>query len=79
MAHTDKKGHSKILAKCNLPLTGKGVIDMIITELAVFHVDRRGGRGLTLLEHAPGVTVQEITERTAASFKISPHIKQMQL
>lgn len=79
MAHTDNKGHSKILAKCKLPLTGKGVIDILITELAVFHVDRRGGGGLTLLEHAPGVTLQQITEKTGATFKISPNFKQMEL
>lgn len=48
---------------------------MIITELAVFHVDRANSGGLTLLEHAPGVTVDEIRAKTAASFKVSPDLK----
>lgn len=77
MQHTDKAGNPKILEKCRLPLTGKGVIDMIITELAVFHVDRRGGGGLTLLEHAAHVTVEDIRKKTGASFRVSENLRVM--
>jgi 3-oxoacid CoA-transferase subunit B len=58
-------------------LTGKGVIDMIITELAVFHVDRHGGTGLTLLEHAANTTVEELRRKTGAPFKVSPDLRVM--
>eukprot|EP01039_Chlorochromonas_danica_P009580 gene9580-10587_t len=75
MQHTDSKGNPKILSQCDFPLTGKSVVDMIITELAVFHVDRSNGGGLTLLEHAPGVSVDEIRAKTAASFEVSPNLK----
>src|SRR5512143_1696194 len=51
----------KLLHKCTLPLTGAGVVDMVITDLAVFNVDRKGG-GMTLIELAPGVTVDEVTK-----------------
>lgn len=77
MQHTDKKGNPKILEKCKLPLTGKGVVDMIITELAVFQVDRRGGNGLTLLEHAEGVSVEDIRAKTGASFAVSDNLQVM--
>jgi 3-oxoacid CoA-transferase len=75
--HTDKKGQPKILKKCRLPLTGKGKVDMIITELAVFHVDRHNlcGGGLTLMEKAEGVTVEEIRAQTDADFKVSDKLK----
>lgn len=74
-SHVDPEGKPKILPQCTFPLTGKGVVDMIITELAVFHVDRHHGGGLTLLEHAPGVTVEEIRAKTAAPFTVSPNLK----
>jgi 3-oxoacid CoA-transferase len=75
--HTDKKGQPKILKKCRLPLTGKGKVDMIITELAVFHVDRHNlsGGGLTLIEKAEGVSVEEIRAQTDAEFKVSDKLK----
>lgn len=72
MEHTTKEGHPKILSTCNLPLTGKSCIDMIITDLAVFEVSR--GKGLTLLEYAPDVNVDYIRERTEAPFDISKKI-----
>src|SRR5216110_4038086 len=52
MEHT-AKGEPKLLRRCNLPLTGAGVVDIVITDLAVFTVDRKGG-GMELIEIAPG-------------------------
>ena len=75
MAHTDKDGKSKILPACNLPLTGKAVADLIITDLAVFECDRKNGGGLTLLEITEGHTLEEVTAKTAAPFKVSPNLK----
>lgn len=54
MEHCAKSGAHKILPQCNLPLTGTGVVDLIITELAVFKVDRTDG--LTLIEIADGIS-----------------------
>jgi 3-oxoacid CoA-transferase subunit B len=64
----------KLLHKCTLPLTGAGVIDMVITDLAVFDIDKKKG-GMTLTELAPGVTVDEVKQKTEASFKIDPKLK----
>jgi len=68
MEHANKAGKSKILKQCTLPLTGSGCIDMIITDLCVFNVDRKGG-GLTLKELAPGVTLADVRARTEACFE----------
>ena len=68
MEHTEKSGAPKLLNACNLPLTGQGVVDMVITELGVFDV-ARGKRPLTLIETAPGVTVEEIRAKTGAPFQ----------
>ena len=76
MEHCAKNGSSKILPSCNLPLTGKKVVDLIITELAVFEVDP--AKGLTLIEHAEGVTVEDIKAKTAAPFAVSPNLRPMQ-
>jgi 3-oxoacid CoA-transferase subunit B len=62
------KGAAKILKQCTLPLTGKGVVSMIITDLAVFEVDKTKTPSLTLIEHAPDVTVDEIRAQTEADF-----------
>ncbi|THW54307.1 beta ketoadipate:succinyl-CoA transferase, TR1 [Aureobasidium pullulans] len=67
MEHTDKKGGPKIMKMCEFPLTGKACVSRIITELAVFDVDFT--TGLTLIEHAEGVTVEEIKSKTEAPFK----------
>ena len=65
MTHTDRNGAAKIVPRCTLPLTAKGAVDLIITELAVFAFP--GGR-LTLSELMPGATLAQVRERTAASF-----------
>jgi 3-oxoacid CoA-transferase subunit B len=69
MDHVSKNGSPKILDACTLPLTGKAVVDLIITDLAVIAVDRAKG-GLTLVELAPGVTEAEVAEKTGAPLAI---------
>jgi 3-oxoacid CoA-transferase subunit B len=64
------KGAPKILKECTLPLTGKGVVSMIITDLAVFEVDKAKTPSLTLIDHAPDVTVEEIRAQTEADFAV---------
>ena len=70
MEHASKDGEPKILKKCNLPLTGTGVVDLIITDMGVFQVDENGG-GLTLIEIAPGISVDDIKAKTEADFKVA--------
>jgi 3-oxoacid CoA-transferase subunit B len=67
MEHTNKAGESKVLKKCTLPLTGTECIDMIITDLCVFTLER-GKSGLKLIELAPGVTLDEVKAKTQAAF-----------
>ncbi|MFL5818809.1 MAG: 3-oxoacid CoA-transferase subunit B [Conexibacter sp.] len=70
MEHCNKAGESKIVPACSLPLTGRGVVDRLITDLAVFDFPRRldGTRELTLVETQPGVTADEVRRRTLAPF-----------
>ena len=67
MEHNDRNGGAKFLHSCSLPLTGQGVVDVLITDLAVFAIDRKGG-GVQLIELAPGITVDEVQAKTEASF-----------
>lgn len=71
MAHTTKTGESKILKKCSLPLTGKKVVDRIISELAIFDITPQG---MVLVAHAPDVSIEEVREKTEAPFTISPQL-----
>jgi 3-oxoacid CoA-transferase subunit B len=64
----------KLLHACDLPLTGAGVVDMVITDLGVFTIDRKGS-GMTLIELAPDVTLDEITQKTQAKFKVDAAVK----
>ncbi|CAN5262758.1 3-oxoacid CoA-transferase subunit B [soil metagenome] len=69
MEHTDKTGAPKLLHACDLPLTGKAVVDLVITDLAVFSVDKAGGGGLTLIELADGITAEEVRAKTQADYR----------
>jgi 3-oxoacid CoA-transferase subunit B len=63
-------GEPKILKECTLPLTGKGVVSLIITDLAVFEVDKTKTPSLALIDHAPDVTVEDIRAQTGAEFSV---------
>ena len=67
----EARGESKVLKHCTLPLTGSRVVDLVITDLAVFTVARRGEAALTLVELAPGVSVDEVHAKTEAHFSIA--------
>jgi 3-oxoacid CoA-transferase subunit B len=68
MEHTSKDGASKLLKKCTLPLTGVNVVDLVITDLGVFEIDKHGRAPMQLIELADGVSVDEITAKTEAPF-----------
>jgi 3-oxoacid CoA-transferase subunit B len=70
MEHSEKTGAPKLLKACTLPLTGQGVVDLVVTDLGVFDV-ARGKKPLTLLELAPGVTLDEIRAKTEAPFEVA--------
>ena len=69
MDHANKHGQSKVLKACTLPLTGTGVVNRIITDLATFDV-KPDGSGLELIELADGVTLDEVTARTEATYTV---------
>ena len=71
MEHVAKGDAAKILDACTLPLTGAGVVDLLITDLAVFRLARGDADGLTLIELADGVTVDEVKAKTEAPFKVA--------
>ena len=73
MEHT-AKNEAKLLKRCTLPLTGAQVVDMVITDLGVFAIDKHKGSGMTLIEIAPKVTVDEIRAKTEAGFLVDPKL-----
>jgi 3-oxoacid CoA-transferase subunit B len=76
MEHATKEGEPKIVKACSLPLTGVGVVDMIVTELAVIDVTPEG---LILREIAPGVTPEDVQKATEPTLLRSPDLKTMQV
>ncbi len=67
MDHTSKSGEPKLLKKCTLPLTGAACVDCVISNLGVFGIDEGG---MSLVELAPGVTLDEIKQKTEAAFRV---------
>jgi 3-oxoacid CoA-transferase B subunit len=74
--HTDKKGNPKLKQKCNLPLTGVNCVRRIVSDLAVIDITKDGFK---LIERAPGVSIEEIKEKTAAPLIIEGEIKEMEV
>jgi 3-oxoacid CoA-transferase subunit B len=77
MQHTNKKGESKLLKKCTLPLTGVGCVKKIVTDLAVLEVTPNDG--FRLLERAPGVSVEEIVSKTEGRLIVEGDIPEMKI
>ncbi len=72
MTHNNKKGDPKFRRECSLPLTGVACVQELLTDLGLFHFDDEGA---VLMEIAPGVTVEELRERTEAEFRVSEELK----
>jgi len=73
MEHNAKDGSPKIKTNCDLPLTGKQVVDLIITDLCVFKVDK--GQGLTLIELNEGISLDEVKSKTGCAFSVDPALQ----
>ena len=69
MDHCEKSGAPKVLKACNLPLTGAGVVDLLITDLGVFEIDAKA-QAMRLTALATGVSLDEITAKTEAAFAV---------
>ena len=72
MTHTDREGRSKVVPECTLPLTAKGAVNLVITDLAVFTVTPDG---IVLTELMPGATLDDIRARTSASFAVADTVE----
>jgi 3-oxoacid CoA-transferase subunit B len=70
MEHAAKDG-PKLLHECNLPLTGRHVVDLVISDLGVFTIDKQGQTGMALVQLAPGVSLDEIAAKTEASYRVA--------
>ena len=75
MEHVDRNGRPKILTRCAFPLTGRACVSRIITDLCVFDVDFADG--LTLVEVAEGVSVEEVRGKTEAEFRVADGLRPM--
>jgi len=73
MEHCAKDGSPKLMKECSLPLTGARTVSKIVTELAVFEVDRAKGE-MTLIELAEGVELDEVRSKTDAEFHVADHV-----
>ncbi|WP_421793704.1 3-oxoacid CoA-transferase subunit B [Hydrocarboniphaga effusa] len=71
MEHNEKSGAPKLKRECSLPLTGKGVVDLVITELGVFEIDRSGEKLPKLIELADDVIVADVLSKTEAEFEVA--------
>ena len=69
------KGEPKLLKKCTLPLTGKGVVSKVITDLAIFEVDKNAKPSLILVDHAPDVSIADIRSQTEAEFSVKEGVR----
>jgi 3-oxoacid CoA-transferase subunit B len=74
MTHTNRKGNSKLLKKCTLPITGVSCVKKIVTDLAVIEVTKKGFR---LIERAPGILIEDIILATDANLIIEGEIPEM--
>jgi len=78
MEHANKRGESKVIPACTLPLTGRRCVDMLITDLAVFEMDHAAHR-FTLIELAPEVSLDDVRAKTTAQFAVSPTLLTVEL
>ena len=76
MTHTNRKGQSKLLRNCSLPITGVECVKKVVTDLAVIQITKNGFK---LLERAPGVSVEEIISKTEANLIVSNEIPEMKI
>ena len=76
MEHTDRKGESKLVKECSYPLTARGCVSLVVTDVAVVEV---GTSGMVLREVAPGWTTQEVQEITVPRLHLAPDLKEFEL
>ena len=76
MQHTDKAGRSKLLPMCDLPITGLKCVKKVVTDLGVFNIT---DDGFECIEYAPGVTLEEIKQKTAGRLVISKDVKEIEI